>query len=216
MNLYVRYFDHESLVYNIDDVATFLSTIHDIKVNNDMLSRVAEFWQSDNVYPFRLKVSNSNYILFLKTDAKDMAEFKYLEKLNRERRNEGRMTLADRKRSQLESLKQANPGWYEAKITFKRVVMNPETGKCQYVDTNFRARLKAESAMHCYERIVDHLQNRQDIDPRSQFPSAKSSSFIYTYLGTGTTPAAPAAEENPVAAQATTEAADVAEEVFAR
>jgi hypothetical protein len=55
MNLYVRYFDHESLVYNIDDVATFLSTIHDIKVNNDMLSRVAEFWQSDNVYPFRLR-----------------------------------------------------------------------------------------------------------------------------------------------------------------
>ena len=50
------------------------------------------------------------------------------------------------------------------------------------MDTRFRVRLIAESAMHCYERIIDHLQNRQDVDPRSQFPSAKSNNFEYIFL----------------------------------
>ena len=36
--------------------------------------------------------------------------------------------------------------------------------------------------MHCYDRIVEHLQNRQDVDPRSQFPSAKSNNFEYIFL----------------------------------
>ncbi len=183
MNLYVRYFDHETLALSMDDVATFLTTLREVKLNDDMLRRVSDFWHSDNAYPYRLKVSYSNYILFLKTEAKDMEEFKTLERQNKERRNEGRMSLAEKKRSQLEVLNERHEGWYEASILFKRVVLNPESGKCQYVDTLFRVRLKATSAMNCYERIVDHLQNRQDVDPRSQFPSAKSANFEYKFLG---------------------------------
>ena len=34
-----------------------------------------------------------------------------------------------------------------------------------------------------YNRITDHLRNRPEVDSRSQFPSAKSSNFQYTYLG---------------------------------
>ena len=37
--------------------------------------------------------------------------------------------------------------------------------------------------MDAYNRIIDHLKNRNDVDPRSQFPSAKSSSFEYQYMG---------------------------------
>ena len=52
-----------------------------------------------------------------------------------------------------------------------------------YVDTPFRVKLKAVSAADAYARIVEHLQNRQDIDPRSQFPSIKGRNFTYTFLG---------------------------------
>lgn len=182
MNLYVRYFDHETLAYNMDDVVAFLSSIKEIKVDENALSRILSFVESDNLFPFRLKVSYSNYVLFLKTEAKDLEEFKYLEKTRKELRPDGRTTMAERKRTQMEILNEEHIGWYEACMMFKRVVFNPETGKCQYVDTRFRVKLKARSAMDCYNRIVEHLQNRQDIDSRSQFPSAKSTNFEYIFL----------------------------------
>lgn len=182
MNLYVRYFDHETLATNMDEVVNFLKSISEIKVDDSVVSRIGSFVESDGIYPFRLKVSYSNYVLFLKTEAKDLEEFKYLEKQRKEQRADGRMLMSDRKRTQLEALNEPHIGWYEASLTFKRVVQNPDTGKCKYVDTRFRARLIAGSAMHCYDRIVEHLQNRQDIDPRSQFPSAKSNSFEYQFL----------------------------------
>jgi len=182
MNLYVRYFDHETLATNIDEVAAFLSTLHDVNFNSDMINRIDAFVQSDNVYPFRLKVSYSNYILFLKTDAKDMADFKYREKARKQQQSESRMTMAEKKRSQLQVLSQEQRGWYEASMLFKRVLMNPDTGKCQYVDTVFRVRLKATSPLDCYNRIFQHLKNRQDVDPRSQFPSVKSPNFRYQFL----------------------------------
>ena len=43
------------------------------------------------------------------------------------------------------------------------------------------ARLKANSGMECYERIVEHLRER--VDERSQFPSAKGKNFKFRYLG---------------------------------
>ncbi len=182
MNLYVRYFDHETLATNMDEVVNFLKSISEIKVDDSVVSRIGSFVESDGIYPFRLKVSYSNYVLFLKTEAKNLEEFKYLEKQRKEQRADSRMLMSDRKRTQLEILNEQHIGWYEASLTFKRVVQNPDTGKCKYVDTRFKARLIAGSAMHCYDRIVEHLQNRQDVDPRSQFPSAKSNNFEYIFL----------------------------------
>ena len=182
MNLYVRYFDHETLATNMDDVVAFLSSIREIKVDDSVIDRILNFADSNDMNPFRLKVSYSNYVLFLKTEAKDLAEFKYLEKMRKEQRSDNRMTMADRKRTQMEMLNEPHIGWYEASLMFKRVVQNPDTGKCQYVDTLFKVKLKAKSALDAYNRIIDHLQNRQDVDPRSQFPSAKSNSFEFTFL----------------------------------
>ena len=182
MNLYVRYFDHETLATNMDEVVNFLNSINEIKVDDSVVSRIMSFVETEGEYPFRLKVSYSNYVLFLKTEAKDLNEFKYLEKLRKEQRLDGRMLMSERKRTQLEILNEPHIGWYDASLTFKRVVQNPETGTCKYVDTRFRVRLIAESAMHCYNRIVEHLKNRQDVDHRSQFPSAKSNSFEYDFL----------------------------------
>ena len=81
----------------------------------------------------------------------------------------------------MEILNEPHVGWYDATITFKRVVQNPDTGKCKYVDTRFRVRLIAESAMHCYERIIDYLRER--VDERSQFPSAKGKNYKFRFLG---------------------------------
>ena len=83
--MYVRYFDHEAMAYNMDDVVAFLQSIDEIKVDDRAIERIMNFVESENVYPFRLKVSYSNYVLFLKTEAKDMEEFKYMEQMRKEK-----------------------------------------------------------------------------------------------------------------------------------
>lgn len=184
MNLYVRYFDYETLATNMNEVAEFISSIKEINVDENSLARVKNFWESDNAYPFRLKVSFSNYVLFLKTDAHDLPEFKYLEQLRKENKGDGvaPQTMSEKKRSLLDALNEPKEGWYEATLMFKRVVHIRTTNKFQYRDTRFKVRLKAASPMDCYNRVVEHLRNRQDVDPRSQFPSAKSANFVYTFL----------------------------------
>lgn len=184
MNLYVRYFDYETLATNMNEVAEFISSIKEINVDENSLARVKNFWESDNAYPFRLKVSFSNYVLFLKTDAHDLLEFKYLEQLRKENKGDGvaPQTMSEKKRSLLDALNEPKEGWYEATLMFKRVVQIRTTNKFQYRDTRFKVRLKAASPMDCYNRVVEHLRNRQDVDPRSQFPSAKSANFVYTFL----------------------------------
>ena len=68
-------------------------------------------------------------------------------------------------------------------LSFKRVIAIPGTNKFQYKDTYFTARVKAHSPIDCYNRIIEHLRDRQDVDPRSQFPSAKGKNFKFQYLG---------------------------------
>ena len=82
---------------------------------------------------------------------------------------------------------------------FKRVIPIPGTSKFQYQDTRFSAYVKADSAQHCYERIVDHLKNRQDVDLRSQFPSSKGNSYTYRFIGDALPENVVAPEPAPVA-----------------
>lgn len=183
MNLFIRYFDHETLATNIDEAIEFLETIEEIKIDKTVANRIQSFMDSTNLYPFRLKVSYSNYVLFLKTDAASIEEFKEMEMLRKQQKADGIVpSMADRKKTILDTLNEENPGWYEGSVTFKRVVQIPETNKFQYKDTRFTARVKANSPMDCYNRIIDHLQSREEIDQRSQFPSAKSSNYEYKFL----------------------------------
>ena len=183
MNLYVRYFDHEYLAKSVDDALDFLRSIPEIKVESNAASRITTFLNSSNLCPFRLKVSYSNYVLFLKTEAENLEQFKEEEALRKEQKIDRVSTMAERKKSIIDALNEENIGWWEAGLTFKRVLIIPETGKCKYVDTPFRARLKAVSAIDAYNRIVDHLKSRPEVDPRSQFPSAKSEKFEYQFIG---------------------------------
>lgn len=183
MNLYVRYFDHEYLAKSVDEAIEFLRSIEEIKLESNTANRINTFLNSSNLYPFRLKVSYSNYVLFLKTEAETLEQFKEEETMRKEQKNERMMSMAERKKNILDALNEEKVGWWETSLIFKRVITLPETGKCKYIDTPFRVCLKANSAMDAYNRIIGHLQSRREIDPRSQFPSAKSDKFEYSFLG---------------------------------
>lgn len=183
MNLFIRYFNHETLAHDINEAVDFLRSIGEIKVDGSTANRINDFLNSNNTYPFRLKVSYSNYVLFLKTDAETTEEFHRLEQENKAVRNDGRnMSNADKKRMQMEALSASRPGWYEGSIVFKRVLVDAVTNKCRYIDTPFVVRCKADSPVDCYNRIIDHLKSRADIDPRCQYPSVRSNSFSYKFV----------------------------------
>lgn len=176
MNLYLRYFDKEVLVDNVDDAIAFLADIEDIGMNPVLENDIRSYCASDVYYPKRYKIRPRVYFIIIKTDAPTMLDFKEKRAVHPALdRMEKPMTPA------LVRLNEEMPGWYEGSLDFKRVLMVPGTGKFQYRDTHFVAQCKAMSGMDCYNRIVDYLRSR--VDDRSQFPSAKGKNFKFRYLG---------------------------------
>ena len=179
MNLYLRYFDNETLVSSVDEAIDFLRSIDEVGMNPVLETDIREYVASDVFFPKRYKVRPRVYFIIIKTEAKTMADFKD----KRAVRGKGELS-GGRERgasSQVQKLNEVREGWYEGVVDFKRVQMVPGTGKFQYRDTHFVARVKAMSGMDCYNRIVDHL--RQRVDERSQFPSVKGKNFSFSYLG---------------------------------
>lgn len=175
MNLYLRYFDQETLVTSVDDAIDFLKSIPEIEMDAELEADVREYAASDLTYPKRYKVRPRVYFIVIKTTAQTMQDFKDKKALRTP-------TPAERMVNPVvASLAQEAPGWYEGSLDFKRVVMVPATGKFEYRDTHFVADVKAESGLDCYNRIVDYL--RDCVDSRSQFPSAKGKNFHFRYLG---------------------------------
>jgi len=177
MNLYIRYFDKETLVSSVEEAISFLSDISEIGMNAELEADIRDYAASDVCYPKRYKVRPRVYFIIIKTAAACMQDFKDKKALRPvasvERQDSGN-TPANR-------LTEEAPGWYEGSLDFKRVVLIPATGKHEYRDTHFVANLKATSGLDCYNRIVEHLRGR--VDSRSQFPSAKGKNFHYRYLG---------------------------------
>lgn len=180
MNIYIRYFDNETIVTTLKGAFDFLSSIQEIELDEKMAQDLAKFIASDDVYPKRYKVRGRNYFIVIKTTAKNMTEFKA-------KGAEARETSTNDKAQRRARINEANnemqPGWYDASIVFKRVISIPQTQKFQYVDTMFAARLKAYSRQDCYNKLIDHLRARADVDPRCQFPSIKGRNFECIYRG---------------------------------
>ena len=177
MNLYLRYFDQETLVNTVDEAIDFLAGIDEIGMNPVLESDIRDYVASDVFYPKRYKVRPRIYFIIIKTEAATMQDFK-------EKKAVRSVEGSNRERNAAPAVARLNevrPGWYEGSIDFKRVLLVPGTGKFQYRDTHFVARVKAESGIDCYNRIVEHLQER--VDERSQFPSAKGKNFKFHYLG---------------------------------
>ncbi|MBR5393971.1 MAG: hypothetical protein IK144_02680 [Bacteroidaceae bacterium] len=176
MNLYIRYFDEEVLVYSVEEALNFLSSLEDVEVDEEMVSELEKFMSSTAMYPKHIKVHARSFFIVIKTTANTLEEFKA----------KGAGQIKMEKAAQKEAIAQyskSQPGWYSASILFKRVITLPETQKCHYVDTPFACKVKAESAQDCYEKVISHLRSRGDIDTRSQFPSIKSANFEWNYLG---------------------------------
>ena len=177
MNLYLRYFDKETLVSNADEAIDFLHSIQEIDLTPDLEADIRDYVDSDVFYPKRYKVRPRVYFIIIKTTAPTMLDFKQKKAVRPTIAGESREAAA----SALSRLVDDRPGWYEGALDFKRVVMIPATGKFEYRDTRFVAQCKANSPQDCYDRIVEHLRGR--VDSRSQFPSVKGKNFRYKYLG---------------------------------
>ena len=182
MNLYLRYFDKETLAHNVDEALAFLRSIPEIGMNSNIESDIRDYVASDVFYPKRYKVRQRVYFIIIKTTAATMLAFKQKKALH----SSPQQNMLGGDKRELPStvmmrLNEERPGWYEGSLDFKRVVMIPSTGKHEYRATHFVVQCKAMSGMDCYNRIVDHLRGR--VDNRSQFPSAKGKNFHSKYLG---------------------------------
>lgn len=180
MNLYIRFFNKEFLAHNIDEAISFLNSIPDVQVDDALKADLTSFAENSATYPKRYKIKPRVYFIVIKTTAETMDEFKAK---NKKEESASAGAAEQTKSDRLSALTQNQPGWYEGSLTFKRVIPIPGTGKFQYRDTLFVARVKANNPEDCYARIIHHLRNRQDVDLRSQFPSVKGKKFSYKYLG---------------------------------
>lgn len=179
MNLYLRFFNDEVLVENADQAIDFLSRLPDVKLDEAMCADLQRYAGSNNPYPKRFKISSKVYFIVIKTTAKTMEEFKAYQS---EAGTDGAPAEVEKEvQTQVQATPQ--PGWYQAYIKFKRVQPVAGTNKFQYEDTEFEVKLKARSVLDCYNRVVDHLHTRADVDVRSQFPSIKSRNFKVDFLG---------------------------------
>ncbi len=178
MNLYLRYFDKETFVTNVEDAIDFLRSIPEIGPDANLEADIRAYVNGDVCYPKRYKIRPRVYFIVIKTAAASMQDFKEKKAVR------AAVPAADRRENAnnvMGRLNEMRDGWYEGSLDFKRVVMVPATGKFEYRDTHFVANVKAKSVLDCYNRIVDHLRER--VDSRSQFPSAKGKNFHCTYLG---------------------------------
>lgn len=184
MNLYIRYFNDETVVHNMEEAVNFLKSLDldDFRIDDDFLNDLQNYANSSIPYPRRYKVHAHVYFIVIKTEAETLEEFKLNSKTAVPAQEEYSMAQPNKK-FKASVLTEEIPGWYDGILNFKRVIAIPGTNKFQYKDTRFRAWCKAKSPLDCYNRIVDHLRSRQDVDMRSQFPSAKGRNFSFTYLG---------------------------------
>lgn len=179
MNIYVRYFDYDTVATNYEEVLDFLASIPEIQITEAMVNEVRSYAEGEIPYPKRYKIRPRVYFIMIKTTAQTLDEFK-------NNRKEDVMPVTEagvRKEQRTTQLSKVQLGWYRGELNFKRVIQIPGTGKFQYQDTRFAALVWAESGQHCYDRIINHLKNRQDVDLRSQFPSVRGNSFRYEYMG---------------------------------
>ncbi len=179
MNLYLRFFNEEVLVENADQAIDFLSQIPDVKLDEALCQDLKRYAEGNNPYPKRFKISSKVYFIVIKTTATNMEEFKaYAAEAGTAERS-----VEDAPEPQASASADENPGWYQAWIKFKRVLPVPGTNKFRYEDTEFEVKLKAHGVQDCYNRVIDHLRTRSDVDTRCQFPSIRGRNFKADFLG---------------------------------
>lgn len=180
MNLYIRYFDKEILVKKVEEAVNFLASIPGFTPDDYFVNDFVSYVNGPVQYPKRYKVRNRSYFIVIKTSANTLEEFK-ANGCNAPVAQPA-VQAAPKERVR-DAYHTEQVGWYEAELSFNRVLENPVTGKSKYFTTDFVARVKAKSVQNCYDRVVSYLRGREDVDSRSQMPSIKGRNFRATYLG---------------------------------
>ena len=184
MNIYARYFDQETVASSFEELINFLSSIPEINVTAELLDNVKAYIDSPLPYPKRYKLRPRVYFILIKTTAKTILEFKNNRaKEENEDYTQQTCITPNYKEERLSKLTDVNTGWYKTSLNIKRMVFIHEIQKFQYQDNIIKAYINAESPLECYNRLVEYISTRDDIDPRTQIPSAKSESFNYHYIG---------------------------------
>ena len=124
MNLYLRYFNDETVVSSVEEAVDFLKglNIEDFEIDDKFVGDLTEFVNSDSTYPKRYKVKQHYYFIVIKTNVQTIEEFK---------RNNIKSLLENddngsaNKPSKSSPLSEELYGWYDAQLIFK-----PETGWC--------------------------------------------------------------------------------------
>ena len=177
MNIYIRYFDDETLCHNMGEVEEFLTGIGEINVTPKMLDDIAAYAESTMGYPKRMKTSARNFFIMIKTPLDTLAEFHANGKETRED-NVAPQPVSESKYDE------ARTGWYRCEKKFKRMIsVEGEGRKLVYVDSSIEVLVYANSPRECHTKVVDYLRSRDDVDSRSQYPSLKESNFTYEYQG---------------------------------
>lgn len=202
MNYYIRFFDKDVLVSSYEEAYDFLASIPQIKMDDVRAEILKKFIEGPSKFPLRLKISPKVYALVLKTMETDIEKLRGGNNTDQGHQpmtppeeqefrphhpiDLGAAPIDEWKRRTYDRMMQLNdeiPGIYEGCLVFKRVVPIEENSmKVCYKDTRFVARMRAISGIDCYNQIVEHLKGRQDVDPRSQYPSAKSNKFDFKLL----------------------------------
>jgi hypothetical protein len=75
MNLYLRYFDQETLVYSVEEALIFCTQFQRLNWNPVWKMIFVNMSNSDVFYPKRYKVRQGCYFIIIKTEAATMARF---------------------------------------------------------------------------------------------------------------------------------------------
>ena len=184
MNIYARYFDQETIASSFEELITFLASIPEISITTELIDNVKAYVDSPLPYPKRYKIRPRVYFILIKTTAQNIQEFKS-KRVKEESEEEipNINTSQNFKEERISKLSEEKLGWYKVSLTIKRMVHIRELQKFQYQDNIIKAYINAESPIDCYQRLVEYFKSRDDIDPRSQIPSAKSDCFKFQYIG---------------------------------
>ena len=177
MKYYVRYFENETLVETMKEVVDFLSALPDVELDDSCIQQLTTYITTKERGSKKIFMPNHRSFLVIKTTTATLEEFKANNQKNAEQ-NEERPAS-----SRLSAIDAEQKGWYECKLSFQRIVTNPDTKKCFYYNDSLEAKVVANSARDAHEQMVRYLQNNPEVDERSQMPAPTSKNFTWKYLG---------------------------------
>lgn len=176
MKYYVRYFDDETMVDNLKEAMDFLGSLPGVEMDDNCVEQLTSYFTTDQKGSKKIFMPNHRSFLIIKTTVNTMEEFKANSQKNAEAGEEKPVTGP-------KSLDVEQHGWYECKLSFQRIVTNPETKKCFYYNDVLEAKVQANCAREAHEQMVKYLRENPDVDERSQMPAAASKNFVWKFIG---------------------------------